>query len=147
MISLNLIGSDSPSNDKTNGSLPTFSVTHPGTTQVAHRVQRSTAADLTKAVDTCYKALPAWRATPVVERTKVVYTAIKLLEDESSGWAQRIINANRAETSVTDWWSAHQVHVVPLFFKALAEAAPKVLAPETIKEGHCECRTQLMVKD
>ncbi|GMK54907.1 hypothetical protein CspeluHIS016_0114930 [Cutaneotrichosporon spelunceum] len=123
-IVTNQIGSTHPS------PASTFNVVHPGTGEVVHAVQRSTASDITTAIDTAHAALPNWRATPLSERKAVFSRASALLR---GGWAQRLADANESETSCGTWWATEQAAAAPHFIDALVAAADAALAEEHVE--------------
>jgi hypothetical protein len=58
------------------GSTDVLDVTDPGTGELLGRVPRSTAADVAEAVRAAADAFPAWRATPAVERVRVLFPSL-----------------------------------------------------------------------
>lgn len=110
----------------------TFDV-HPGTGKNVHEIERSTAEDITRAIDTVHAGLPGWRSTPLSERQAVFARAAALIKDENSGWAKRLHEANVSETSCTDWWAGEQLKVVPSFIEGIAEAAEEALKEDEIE--------------
>lgn len=128
----NAIGDDAPTTRQT------FDVVHPGTGITAHQVQRSTAADLDRAVDVVHGGLPAWRATPLARRKEIMNRAAAIVEDKASGWADRLLAANVAETSVTQFWAGLQLTMVPEAIRALTSAADEALAETTVSHQNRE---------
>jgi malonate-semialdehyde dehydrogenase (acetylating) / methylmalonate-semialdehyde dehydrogenase len=70
------------------GSTDVLDVTDPGTGELLGRVPRSTAADVAEAVRAAADAFPAWRATPAVERVRVLFRLKALLEDHKAELAR-----------------------------------------------------------
>lgn len=135
MTVTNLVGASGP----TPTPASTFDVVHPGTGRVVHAVQRSTAADLSAAVDAAHAAALGWRSTPLGERKAILSRAAALLREE--GWATRLVEANVAETSCGKWWAAEQVGAVPHFIDALVGAADEALAEASVEFHGCESAT------
>lgn len=115
----------------------TFDVVHP-TNGVVHAVQRSTPADIEAAIATAHAALPSWRDTPLAERKAIVIRAADLLTDPNETWAQRLIDANVAETSSSEGWAKGLTGNTHNFMRALVEVADEALAPFEIKTNDCE---------
>lgn len=134
MLVRNLIGSDAPSTRQT------YDVVHPGTSVTAHQVQRATEEDVVRAVEVAHGAFPAWKSTPLAKRIEILNRAASLIEDKSSGWAERLIAANIAETSVTNFWATEQIRQAVPGIRALTAAANEALAEVTVSSGDRECR-------
>ncbi|HKS06851.1 MAG TPA: CoA-acylating methylmalonate-semialdehyde dehydrogenase [Gemmatimonadaceae bacterium] len=60
----------------------TLAVTNPATGESLGVTPLSNAADVDAAVRAASRAFPAWRATPVIERTRILFRLKALLEDE-----------------------------------------------------------------
>ena len=60
----------------------TLAVTNPATGEALGRTPLSNAADVDTAVRAASRAFPAWRATPVIERVRVLFRLKALLEEE-----------------------------------------------------------------
>ncbi len=60
----------------------TLPITNPATGELLGHVPLSQPADVVAAVDAATKAFPAWRATPAVERARVLFRLKMLLEEE-----------------------------------------------------------------
>jgi acyl-CoA reductase-like NAD-dependent aldehyde dehydrogenase len=116
----------------------TFNVVHPGSGAAIHQVERSTAVDLTSAIDAAAAGLPKWKATTLEQRKAVVTRVCELLADETNGWAAKLVKANMEETPVPEFWSAAQIHMAVGSLKTLVESADAALAEQTLTEGHCE---------
>ncbi|WOO83199.1 Vanillin dehydrogenase [Vanrija pseudolonga] len=116
----------------------TFDVVHP-TEGVVHSVQRSTSADIEAAIATAHAALPSWRDTPLAERKAIVLRAADLLTDPNETWAQRLIDANVAETSSSVGWAQGLTGNTHNFMRALVEVADEALAPFEIKTNDSLC--------
>ena len=65
----------------------TLPVTNPATGHLLGRVPVSRTQDVAAAVDAAKRAFPAWRATPAVERARVLFRLKMLLEQEIDGLA------------------------------------------------------------
>lgn len=74
----NLIGGEWVSSQGTDA----LEVKDPGTGRVLGRVPLSTPVDVDVAVDAARKAFPGWRATPAVERARVLFRLKALLEED-----------------------------------------------------------------
>ncbi|TXT08890.1 hypothetical protein VHUM_03018 [Vanrija humicola] len=116
----------------------TFDVVHP-TNGVVHAVQRSTPADIDAAIATAHAALPAWRDTPLARRKEIVIAAADLLTDPNETWAQRLIDANVAETSSSVGWAKGLTGNTHNFMRALVAVADEALAPFEIKTNESLC--------
>lgn len=63
-----------------------------------------------------------------------------MLEDPRTGWADRLRDANRAETAISDWWSQEQILFVPAAMRVLASIAEEALCGENLSHGPRESR-------
>ena len=68
----------------------TLDVRDPGTAELLGRVPLSSRADLERAVSAATAAFPAWRATPVVERVRVLFRLKALLDAERDDLARSL---------------------------------------------------------
>lgn len=118
----------------------TYKVVHPGTGVLAHEVECATAADLKRAVDTAYAASPAWAAKSLADRKAVLLKAADLMEDATTGFAERIIQNNLKEQSVTEFWAGAQKFMVIAHLRGLAAAADEALAEKELEAEGCEWR-------
>jgi malonate-semialdehyde dehydrogenase (acetylating)/methylmalonate-semialdehyde dehydrogenase len=66
----------------------TLDVTNPATGEVLGRVPLSSAKEVDLAVQAAARAFPAWRATPVVERARVLFRLKMLLEEHQEELAE-----------------------------------------------------------
>jgi malonate-semialdehyde dehydrogenase (acetylating)/methylmalonate-semialdehyde dehydrogenase len=79
----------------------TLPITNPATGETLGHTPMSTAADVDAAVQAAARAFPAWRATPVVERVRVLFRLKTLLEDHFESLAESLTREHgkvRAET-------------------------------------------------
>lgn len=118
--------------------LKRYPVTTPATNNIAYHAERSTLSDIDTAVSIAHNFRRAWASTPLRNRTDVARRAAALLQDESSGWGERLLASNVAETSVSAWWASEQIRFLPGFMKQLASCAKDALAPEEVVAGNCE---------
>ncbi len=84
----------------TDGSAGTFDVCNPHTGKVLHEVGSCSSADVDKAVASAKAAFPAWKATPFVERAKIMRRIHTLFLEKAEPIAQ-MITAEIAKT-ITD---------------------------------------------
>ncbi len=82
------------------GSAGTFAVRNPHTGEVLHNVGMCSSADVDKAVASAKAAFPAWKATPVIERAKIMRRIHALFLERAEPIAQ-MITAEIAKT-ITD---------------------------------------------
>jgi acyl-CoA reductase-like NAD-dependent aldehyde dehydrogenase len=90
-----------PTSGDSAGGASTYAVVHPRTGHQVLRIKAATANDIDKAIATAHAALPSWSSTPVKERRDVALKMASLLRDDSSGWKQRLREANMAETDIS----------------------------------------------
>ena len=126
---------------KTNGhgaSVKTYNVIHPETQAIVHQVQRSTEKDLLNAITASDGARSDWATTPLQKRCEIITAAADLIEDHSTGWFDRLRQANLDETSVPSWWSRQQLIDVVGFLRGLVSVTSMALASEKVSHGPCE---------
>lgn len=138
MIVPHVIWKSSSSPPSTTGPTPTYTVHHPRTGKRVHEVQASTLSDIRQAIKSCHMALPSWSAKPISERCDVILRAAALLDDPTTGLKDRLRDANRAETDISDWWSQTQVDEAAESLRALLGFAEEALRKETVRIPGCE---------
>ncbi|WOO79887.1 Vanillin dehydrogenase [Vanrija pseudolonga] len=116
--------------------LKSYPVITPSTNNIAYHAERSSPSDIDTAVTVAHNYRRTWASTPLRNRTDVARRAAALLQDESSGWAERLLASNVAETSVSAWWASEQIRFLPGFMKHLASCAKDALAPEEVVAGN-----------
>jgi acyl-CoA reductase-like NAD-dependent aldehyde dehydrogenase len=116
-----------------------YHVIHPVNGAVL-KVQRSTLADLDAAIAVTHGARRSWRRTPLAERSACILRAADLLADPRTGWADKMRDANRLETAISDWWSQVQVLFVPDSMRYLVSTAEEALARTQTSHGSSELR-------
>ena len=119
----------------------TYNVTHPATGNLVHQACSATEADIRSAVDTCHSGLSSWSSTPITERCSIIRRAAELIRDSSSGWKEKMRNANMEETSATEGWVSFQLEEIPSFIDALVDSAEEALASWTVEGHKCEFRS------
>ena len=118
---------------------PTFAVIGASNSEVVHHAHAATSADVDQAVNTCFRQRKAWRETSIKDRCTVVSRAADLIEDESTGWKKRLLEANRAEIDISDFWSSVQVdEIIVEAMRALVTQVEPALASFDVEETQCE---------
>lgn len=126
----NLIHGSEPLSSLSNHS--TYSVRHPTTSVLVHTVQASTSSDIQAAIASSAAAHKKWAATPITVRRDIFLRAASLLEDEKSGWKDKLMKANEDETEVTKAWCGLQLSWMPGAIRELAGSAAIALKSEHI---------------
>ena len=108
----------------------TYAVVHPGTGVHVHDVEAATPDEVDQKVQKAYSTFVSdtW---PREEARNVMREAARLIRDRSTGWGDRLVASNKAETSIPDWWAHAQVAMVPDFLDQLSASAAEALAPQS----------------